>query len=235
MDVKVVTCRRCGHRWPTKGKPKRCAACRTPYWRKSREGEDSTEAIRAVQAQAEEHNAALEELKLARLLYDAQQQAKTGVSALEWLRRVPESEWAPLKEALAAAERNLQALTVEEIAGIKKIYGFDPVLNPLHIVMHNAKKNLEGHGFYRPAGITPILEQCGGLAPASAPTSAPTSEGTHDSLVPPQTPPAPEDPAAVERQQLLDNAARLERIRSETEQRAAAQGLRGAVTSRSRF
>lgn len=31
--MKIVTCLRCGHEWPTKlERPVRCAKCRTPYW-----------------------------------------------------------------------------------------------------------------------------------------------------------------------------------------------------------
>jgi len=44
MNLRVVTCSRCGHEWATRVKPKRCASCRTPYWRKSR-GDEPPEVI----------------------------------------------------------------------------------------------------------------------------------------------------------------------------------------------
>ena len=107
--------------------------------------------METVQRQEEGMTAALEELHFDTLIYEAQEGVKAGISVSEWFRGLPESEPARerIKETLAAAERELQALTGEEIEGIKRIYGFDPMLNPLHIVMRHAKKNLEGHGFYR--------------------------------------------------------------------------------------
>ena len=145
MKLRLVECARCGHKWPTKGKPQRCAACRTPYWSRRRQNE----ATEAIQRQEEATSAALEELHFDTLIYEAQEAAKAGVSVSEWFRGIPESERARkrIQETLAAAERELQALSNEQIEGIKKIYGFDPVLNPLHIVMRHAKQNLAGHGF----------------------------------------------------------------------------------------
>ncbi len=40
-SLRIVTCLRCGHGWPTKGEPRVCPKCKSAWWnvaKKDREG-----------------------------------------------------------------------------------------------------------------------------------------------------------------------------------------------------
>ena len=32
VEMYKCKCERCGHRWQTEDKPRRCAKCKSPYW-----------------------------------------------------------------------------------------------------------------------------------------------------------------------------------------------------------
>ena len=36
MDIRIVECNRCNHKWATKREPKNCPSCKSPYWNKER-------------------------------------------------------------------------------------------------------------------------------------------------------------------------------------------------------
>jgi len=36
MDIRIVECNRCKHKWATKINPKYCPKCKSPYWNKKR-------------------------------------------------------------------------------------------------------------------------------------------------------------------------------------------------------
>lgn len=36
VNLRIVECNRCGHKWPTKIEPKCCPKCKSPYWNKAR-------------------------------------------------------------------------------------------------------------------------------------------------------------------------------------------------------
>lgn len=36
MEVKIVKCKRCGHKWATRMQPNNCTKCNSPYWDKPR-------------------------------------------------------------------------------------------------------------------------------------------------------------------------------------------------------
>jgi rubrerythrin len=36
--LRIVKCLRCGHAWPTKGQPRVCPKCKSPYWDRPKKG-----------------------------------------------------------------------------------------------------------------------------------------------------------------------------------------------------
>src|SRR5712672_3262978 len=104
MTLRLVTCHRCGHEWATKVKPKRCASCRTPYWKKSR-GDEPPEVIRRHPTLSnEELDAVLEAARLEELEAQAKRLAReAGLSVSEWLSSMPEAErqqWDGVEQSL---------------------------------------------------------------------------------------------------------------------------------------
>lgn len=90
MSLRLVKCHRCDHEWATKVKPKRCAKCRTPYWRKSREGE--------LRIEEEYRHAGLTMQEWA-AIWRADGGRPTWMSESAWLALMPEGD----REKWAAA------------------------------------------------------------------------------------------------------------------------------------
>lgn len=36
MEIRIVECNRCFHKWATRIEPKLCSGCKSPYWNKPR-------------------------------------------------------------------------------------------------------------------------------------------------------------------------------------------------------